>query len=195
MKDKILDSLQLYTLLAICLQFVIINLPDLLSNGLKLELIENKTNFLILVIALISLLIYRLLIERYSTILQLIFKKPMLKYTNAKKKYNKVNTDYQNKPFKSYDHLPPEVQTKIDKLDELAIKEYIPKFFDLIIAQLNSIILLAFCIHMWDAVLIIQYGYLFIGLVIVVYFSYLTVSSYNDIEYTITNDYMSLFEE
>src|SRR5271157_1422028 len=167
--DKILESLQVYTIIAICLELIIFNLPGLMENGFNIDLIDNSSNVIVLISIIFSLLIFRLLLEKYTVIIQILFKKSMLEYTRVKKLYNQGAYDIKDKPIKSYDKLPTSIKTEIDKLDDLTSKEKIPKLFDLIIALLNSSVILGYCIHMWNSFLLIPFGYIIIGLGIVLY--------------------------
>lgn len=149
MKGTLLTFLGKYTVLSLSLgllAYVIDTLSFNLKNGITVESFEK--NWIIFIVTLGSLIaygmIYSAMLEHYESILRTLFKKPMLEYTLTKKKFKSGYYEVEGNPRKSYDKLPQNIKTEIDKLDNLIHQEKIPKFVDLSLASFNSLILLLY---------------------------------------------------
>lgn len=129
------------------------------------------------------------MLEKYEPILRVLFKRPMLEYTLAKKKFKNGLYDVYTDPRKNYDILPQEIKTEIDKLDNGIRNEKIPKFLDLFIASLNSILLSLYGLIFQNRIFLIA------GILAILYFGYFLEISFLDLKKTILFDYKSLFEE
>jgi hypothetical protein len=194
MKETLLAFLGKYTVLSLSLgllAYVIEKLPFYLNNGITIEIIEqNWTIFVIILGLLIAYcMVYYALLEHYEMLLQTLFKRPMLEYTLAKKKFKNGIYEVRGNPRKSYDKLPQDVKTEIDKLDNLIYREKIPKFIDLSLASFNSLVLLLYSFYINNVI------FLTIGFISSVYFGYFSINSYFDLKKVILYDYKSLFED
>jgi hypothetical protein len=134
-------------------------------------------------------MIYFVLLDNDEIILRFLFKKPMLKYTLAKKKFKCGLYDINKDPRKNFDILPQEIKTEIDKLDNSMYTEKMPKFFDLFLAFINSLLLLLYSLISENK------NFLAVGLLAILYFGVFFVKSYVNLKETIIFDYKSLFEE
>ena len=129
------------------------------------------------------------MLEHYESILRTLFKKPMLEYTLTKKKFKSGYYEVEGNPRKSYDKLPQNIKTEIDKLDNLIHQEKIPKFVDLSLASFNSLILLLYGFFIKNNL------YLATGLLASFYFGFFGINAYSDLKKVILYDYKSLFED
>lgn len=192
MKEALLGYLGKHTVISFCLAYLAYILTNFSYNTeIDLTKFQNEWVFFVLtlVLVIIEVMIYSAMTEKYESVLRLAYKKPMLKYTFAKKQFERGKYEVEGKPRKSYDNLPQWIKIEIDKLDSSIYDDKIPKLCDLLIASFNSIVLLL-------------YGYLsgkhyfwIIGIFSALYFGYFLISKYLDIKHTIINDYTSLFEE
>ncbi|KKG02001.1 hypothetical protein DU80_03785 [Methanosarcina mazei] len=194
MRGTLLAFLGKYTVLSISLGLlacVIDKLSFNLKNEITVELIEeNWIAFIITLGLLIAyVLIYSAMLEHYEFILQTIFKKPMLEYTLAKKKFKNGCYEVEGNPRKSYDKLPQTIKTDIDKLDNLIYQEKVPKLIDLSLASFNSLILLLYGFFIKSDL------YLTTGVFASFYFGFFGINAYSDLKKVIIYDYKSLFED
>ncbi|MGB9928039.1 MAG: hypothetical protein ACPK85_06485 [Methanosarcina sp.] len=194
MKDALIGFLGKYTIISLSLSFLtyyIGMLPFNLHNNITLESFENDWEFYIFSVFLliIYVMIYFALLEKYESILTIFFKRPMLEYTLAKKKFKNGRYDIYTDPRKNYDLLPQEIKTEIDKLDTGIRTEKLPKFLDLFIASFNSFLLILYGLIFQKNI------FLIVGLIATLYFGYFFGISFLDLRKTIIFDYKSLFEE
>ena len=193
MEGTLFGYLGKYTVVSLLLSYLAIMLSKLafpLNYEIGLEIF--RSNAIILVFAFVLLIlyvmIYSAMVEKYEDVLRICFRKPMLRYTVAKKQYEKGNYEIEGKPRKNYDSLPQGIKTEIDKLDSSLYNQKIPKLLDLSIASFNSVMLLAYGFF--------AKNYIFLIIVVFsIYFIYFLRETYLDIKNTILKDYMSLFEE
>lgn len=191
MKEVLFGYFGKYTVISFCLvylAFILTNFPYYTEIDITFE--NGWTFFVVtLIIVVIEVMIYSAMNEKYESILRIVYKKPMLKYTFTKRQFENGKYEVEGKPRKSYDNLPQQIKTEIDKLDASIYNNEIPKFCDLLISSFNSIIILI-------------YGYYFemkyfliIGIISSFYFGYFLINKYSSIKNIILHDYMSLFEE
>lgn len=182
-----------YTVVSLFLSYLAVILSSssfLFNHEISLEMFQNITILLVFtVLLIIYVMIYSAMVEKYEDVLRICFRKPMLRYTVAKKQFEKGKYEIEGKTRKSYDNLPQWIKTEIDKLDSLLYSQKIPKLLDLSIASFNSVMLLTYGLFAKNCI------FLIIGVVSSIYFIYLLVDTYLDIKNTILQDYMSLFEE
>ena len=188
MFDKLTDNLKTYTLLSLAVEILIFNLPSIIDGKVSLDILENVNSIIVLLSLVGSILLYKLLLDNYESIIQILFRKPMLELALAKKVYKNGKYNVEGRPLKSYEKLPIAKKNEIDKVDNDFDSYYMPNFLDTIVAWLNTIIILSYCI------IIGTYVYLFIGLIVVFIVSLIIVKWYNKIEYVISVDMKSLFE-
>ncbi|RXA20584.1 hypothetical protein EQO05_05570 [Methanosarcina sp. MSH10X1] len=194
MKDTLIAFLGKYTTLSMSLAlliYVIDKLPSYLDSGVVLESFENDWKFFIFsgLLLVVYVMVYSALLEKYDSILRVFFKRPMLEYTLAKKKFKDGLYDIYRDPRKNHDILPQEIKIEIDKLDTGLRTEKIPKFLDLFIASFNSFLLLSYGLIFQNRIFLISGG------LASLYFGYFFGSSFLDLKNTIIFDYKSLFEE
>ena len=191
MEGTLFGYLGKYTVVSLFLSYlaVIFSSPPLLINyEIVAEIFQSSAIAVVLIVLIIYVMIYSIMVEKYEDVLRICFRKPMLRYTVAKKQFEKGNYEIEGKPRKSYDDLPQWIKTEIDKLDNLLYSQKIPKLLDLSIASFNSVMLLAYGLFLKNCI------FLIIG-VSSIYFIYFLRNTYLDIKNTILQDYMSLFEE
>jgi len=191
MEGTLFGYLGKYTVVSLFLSYlaVIFSSPSLLINyEIIAEIFQSSAIAVVLIVLIIYVMIYSIMVEKYEDVLRICFRKPMLRYTVAKKQFEKGNYEIEGKPRKSYDDLPQWIKTEIDKLDNLLYSQKIPKLLDLSIASFNSVMLLAYGLFLKNCI------FLIIG-VSSIYFIYFLRNTYLDIKNTILQDYMSLFEE
>lgn len=194
MKETILAFLGKYTVISILLGFLLFFIDKLsfnLNNGITLELLESNWIFFIYTTGLIIFytMFYFAISESYEIILRTFFKRPMLEYTLAKKRFKNGIYDLNKDPRKNYDILPQDIKIEIDKLDNLIYVEKMPKFLDLFLASFNSLLLLIYGLISENR------NFLAVGSLAILYFGFFFVKSYVNLKETIVFDYKSLFEE
>ncbi len=195
MRGILLAFLGKYTVLSLSLgilAYVIDKLSSFnLENVIIVELLEK--NWIVFIFTLSLPIAYGLIhfaiLEHYELLLQTLFKKQMLEYTLTKKKFKNGYYEVEGNPRKSYDKLPQNIKTEIDKLDNIIYQEKVPKFVDLSLASFNSLILLLY------GFFIKNNHYLAIGLLAFFYFGFFGINAYSDLKKVILYDYKSLFEE
>jgi hypothetical protein len=194
MQELISGYLGKYTiisLLLVLIAYIIDRLPFILKNNITLDSFKNDWNFFIIsiLILIIYIIFYSIMILRYESILRFFFRRPMLEYTLAKKKFKNGIYDVHTDPRKNYDILPQEIKTEIDKLDIILRTEKIPVFLDLFIASFNSFLILLYGVTFKNRV------FLIIGILTILIFGSFFVISFLNLKNTINFDYKSLFEE
>ncbi|AKB33453.1 hypothetical protein MSSIH_2763 [Methanosarcina siciliae HI350] len=194
MKETLFAYLGKYTVLSITLGslvYVIDKLSFNLNNEITLELFESNWIFFIYTTGLLifNVMFYLSLLENYEIILRLLFKRPMLEYTLAKKKFKCGIYDINRDPRKNYDILPEQIKTEIDKLDNSMYTEKVPKFLDLFLASFNSLLLLLYGLISENKTFLVG------GSLAILYFGGFFIKSYVHLKETIIFDYKSLFEE
>lgn len=183
-----------YTVVSLFLSYLVVILSKSsfpFNYKINLEMFQNGAiGFVFIALVIIYIMIYFAMIEKYEHVLRTCFRKPMLRYTVAKRQFDNGNYEIEGKSRKSFDNLPQWIKTEIDKLDSSIYSQKIPKLLDLSIASFNSVMLLAYGlfvnIHIFYVVLIGIFN---------IYFIYFLRNTYLDIKNTILQDYMSLFEE
>ena len=192
MEGTLFGYLGKYTVVSLFISYLAVILSSSsfpFNHEISLEMFHNSVVVLVFtVLLIIYVLIYSAMVEKYEDVLRICFRKPMLRYTVAKKQFEKGNYEIEGKPRKSYDNLPQWIKTEIDKLDSSLHSQKIPKLLDLSIASFNSVMLLACGLFTKNCI------FLIIG-VSSIYFIYFLRYTYLDIKNTILQDYMSLFEE
>jgi len=192
MEGTLFGYLGKYTVVSLFISYLAVILSSSsfpFNHEISFEMFQNSVAVLVFAGLLIFyVLIYSAMVEKYKDVLRICFRKPMLRYTVAKKQFEKGNYEIEGKPIKSYDNLPQWIKTEIDKLDSLLYSQKIPKLLDLSIASFNSVMLLAYGLFLKNCI------FLIIG-VSSIYFIYFLRYTYLDIKNTILQDYMSLFEE
>ena len=192
MEGTLFGYLGKYTVVSLFISYLAVILSSSsfpFNHEISLEMFHNSVAVLVFtVLLIIYVLIYSAMVEKYEDVLRICFRKPMLRYTVAKKQFEKGNYEIEGKPRKSYDNLPQRIKTEIDKLDSSLHSQKIPKLLDLSIASFNSVMLLACGLFTKTFI------FLIIG-VSSIYFIYFLRYTYLDIKNTILQDYMSLFEE
>lgn len=192
MEGTLFGYLGKYTVVSLFISYLAVILSSSsfpFNHEISLEMFHNSVAVLVFtVLLIIYVLIYSAMVEKYEDVLRICFRKPMLRYTVAKKQFEKGNYEIEGKPRKSYDNLPQRIKTEIDKLDSSLHSQKIPKLLDLSIASFNSVMLLACGLFTKTCI------FLIIG-VSSIYFIYFLRYTYLDIKNTILQDYMSLFEE
>lgn len=189
MEGTLFGYLGKYTVVSLflCYLAVISNILYFPSNyEIAVEMFQSSAPIVVFIV-LIYVMIYSAMVEKHEDILRICFRKPMLRYTMAKKQYEKGNYEVKGKPLKSYDNLPQLIKTEIDKLDSLLYNQKIPKLLDLSIASFNSVVLLAYGLFARNNIFLIVLSS--------IYFFYFLRNTYLDIKNIILQDYMSLFEE
>lgn len=192
MEGTLFGYLGKYTVVSLFLSYLAIILSSSsfpFNHDISLEMFQNSAITLVFIGLLIFyVMIYSAMVEKYEDVLRICFRKPMLRYTVAKKQFEKGNYEIEGKPRKSYDNLPQCIKTEIDKLDSSLHNQKIPKLLDLSIASFNSVMLLACGLFAKNCI------FLIIG-IFSIYFIYFLRNTYLDIKNIILQDYMSLFEE
>ncbi|KKG69842.1 hypothetical protein DU43_18385 [Methanosarcina mazei] len=194
MKGTLLAFLGKYTVLSITFGFLVYAIdrfPFNSSNGITLDLFESNWIVFIYMIGLMifNVMFYFSLLENYETLLRFVFKRPMLEYTLAKKRFKNGIYSINKDPRKNFDVLPQEIKTEIDKLDISMYTEKMPKFLDLFLASFNSLILLLYGLILKNKIFLAG------GLLAIFYFGIFFIKSYVSLKETIIFDYKSLFEE
>lgn len=194
MKGTLLGFLGKYTIISISLSvliYIIDKFPFILDKGITMESFESDWNLYIISVFLLILYVmtYSALLEKYEPILRFFFKRPMLEYTLAKKKFKNGRYEVYTDPRKNYDILPQEIKTEIDKLDIGIRTEKMPKFLDLFIASFNSILFSLYGLIFQNIIFLIS------GMLAILYFGHFLEISFQDLKKTILFDYKSLFEE
>lgn len=183
-----------YTVVSLFLSYLVIILSKSsfpFNYEIHLEMFQNGAIALVFtVLLIIYIMIYSAMIEKYEHVLRICFRKPMLRYTVAKKQFDNGNYEIEGKSRKSYDNLPQWIKTEIDKLDSSIYSQKIPKLLDLSIASFNSVMLLAYGLFVN-----INIFYVIVIGIFNIYYIYFFRSAYLDIKNTILQDYISLFEE
>ena len=158
MEGTLFGYLGKYTVVSLFLSYlaVIFSSPSLLINyEIIAGIFQSSAIAVVLIVLIIYVMIYSIMVEKYEDVLRICFRKPMLRYTVAKKQFEKGNYEIEGKPRKSYDDLPQWIKTEIDKLDNLLYSQKIPKLLDLSIASFNSVMLLAYGLFLKNCIFLI----------------------------------------
>ena len=193
MEGTLFGYLGKYTVVSLLISYLVLILSNSsfsFNDGLNLEMFQNGAIALGFTVLLIYVMIYSAMVEKYDHVLRTCFRKPMLRYTVAKKQFENGNYEIEGNPRKSYDNLPQLIKTEIDKLDSSLHSQEVPKLLDLLIASFNSVILLTYGLFVNLNIL-----YIIVIGIFSIYFIYFLMNSYMVIKNIILQDYMSLFEE
>lgn len=194
MEGTLFGYLEKYTVVSLFLSYLVVILSKssfLFNYDIHLEMFQNGSIAIVFIaLLIIYIMIYSAMIEKYEYVLRKCFRKPMLRYTLAKRQFENGNYGIEGKSRKSYDNLPQWIKTEIDKLDSSLYNQKIPKLLDLSIASFNSVMLLAYGFFVNINIL-----YIIVIVIFNIYCIYFFISAYLDIKNTILQDYISLFEE
>lgn len=181
-----------FTVFSLILIEITIAHPLLVSNEMStLSGIMDSWAIVSIVFSLIvvDFIIGEILKAFYEPVTLFLFKKPMLEYTYTKKSFKNGIYEFAGNPNKSHDNLPKEIQYSIDKLDVLYDNQKMPRFFDLILASMNSLIFLILGLFQNNNQYLLPWSFMSIFLIL------LLAKAYFDIRTMITIDYKSIFEE